>query len=46
MDIVLNSKPYTDMLILDELIYISMRKYGVEYSVSIEFIESIVRLYI
>lgn len=36
----LNIKPYTDVLVLDELIYISKRKYGIPYKISIEFIQS------
>ncbi len=33
---------YTDVLVLDELIHVSYRKYRVPYELSIEFIESIV----
>lgn len=39
-------KLYTDVLVLDELLYISKRKYGIPYEVSIEFINSIVMPYI
>ncbi|RLI24615.1 PIN domain nuclease [Candidatus Bathyarchaeota archaeon] len=33
-------KPYTDVLVFDELIYISKKKYGIPYDISIEFIKS------
>jgi len=39
-------KPYTDVLVFDELIYISKKKYGIPYDVSIEFIKSNVLPYI
>ena len=39
-------KPYTDVLVLDEVIYISRRKYGIPHHVSLKFIESIVLPYI
>ncbi len=39
-------KPYTDVLVLDEVIYISRKKYGIPYDVSLEFIESIVLPYV
>ncbi|MCD6563992.1 MAG: type II toxin-antitoxin system VapC family toxin [Thermoproteales archaeon] len=35
-------KAYTDVLVLDETIYVSWRKYRVPYETSIGFIESIV----
>ncbi|OYT31017.1 MAG: PIN domain nuclease [Thermofilum sp. ex4484_79] len=35
-------KAYTDVLVLDEVIYVSWRKYRVPYETSISFIESIV----
>ena len=35
-------KAYTDVLVLDELIYVSRRKYNVPYEVTLDFIESIV----
>ena len=34
------------MLVLDELIYVSKKKYGIPYELSIEFIEAIVLPYI
>ncbi len=37
---------YTDVLVLDELIYVSRRKYNVPYAVTIEFVESIVLPYV
>lgn len=39
-------KPYTDVLVLDELIHVSRRKYGVGYRETIEFIDSIVLPYV
>lgn len=39
-------KAYTDVLVLDELIYVSHRRYGVPYDVTLEFVESIVRPYV
>ena len=40
IDILTKYKPYTDVLVLDELIYISKKKYGIPYKISIEFIQS------
>ena len=39
-------KAYSDALVLDELIYISKKKYGVPYDISINFVESTVLPYI
>ncbi len=39
-------KPYTDVLVLDELIYISKKKYGIPYDVTIEFIQSVILPYV
>jgi len=39
-------KAYTDALVLDELIYVSRRRYGVPYDLTLEFIESIVKPYV
>lgn len=39
-------KPYTDVLVLDEVLYISKKKYGIPYSISVEFIESNVLPYV
>ncbi len=39
-------KPYTDVLVLDELIHVSRRKYRVGYQETIEFIDSIVLPYV
>ncbi|AFZ69864.1 putative nucleic acid-binding protein, contains PIN domain [Caldisphaera lagunensis DSM 15908] len=39
-DILTNYKCYTDVLVLDELIYVSKRKYNVPYDLTIDFIES------
>jgi len=46
IDILTKYKPYTDVLVLDELIYVSHRKYGVPMNISIEFIESNILPYI
>lgn len=46
LDVLSRHKPYTDVLVLDELIYISKKKYGVPYDVSIEFIESSILPYV
>ena len=40
IEVLTKYKPYTDVLVLDELIYISKRKYGIPYKVSVEFIQS------
>lgn len=40
IDILTRYKPYTDVLVLDELIYISKKKYGIPHNITIEFIES------
>ena len=39
-------KPYIDVLVIDEVIYISKRKYGIPYNISIEFIDSNVLPYV
>ena len=46
IDLVRDNTLYTDVLVLDELIYVSKRKYGVPYEVTLEFIESIVLPYV
>ena len=46
LDLLSRYKLYTDVLVLDELIYISKRKYGVPYSVTLDFIEAIVLPYV
>lgn len=45
LDLLSKHKLYTDVLVLDELIHVSKRKYGVPYKVTVEFIESIVLPY-
>ncbi len=37
---------YTDVLVLDELLYVSRRKYGIPYSITAEFIEGVVLPYV
>ena len=46
IDILVKHKPYTDALVLDELIYVSRKKYGVPYRLTLEFIESNILPYI
>lgn len=46
LDLLSKYKAYTDVLVLDELIYVSKKKYGIPYELSIEFIEAIVLPYI
>lgn len=46
IDILTRYKPYTDVLVLDELIYVSKKKYGIPYNITIEFIESNVLPYV
>ncbi|ABM80614.1 type II toxin-antitoxin system VapC family toxin [Hyperthermus butylicus] len=46
LDILSRYKLYTDVLVLDELIYVSKRKYGIPYSVTLDFIEAIVLPYV
>jgi predicted nucleic acid-binding protein len=46
IDLIIHNKPYTDVLILDEIIYVSRPKYGVPYELSLEFIDSIVAPYV
>ncbi len=45
LDLVANHRLYTDVLVLDELLYISRKRYGIPYRVTAEFIESIVMPY-
>jgi len=40
IEILTKYKPYTDVLVLDELIYISKKKYNIPYDVSIKFVET------
>lgn len=46
IEILTRYKAYTDIIVLDEVIYISWRKYRVPYRVSIEFIRSNVLPYV
>jgi len=45
IEILSTHKPYTDALVLDELIYVSKKKYGIPYRVTIEFIDTIILPY-
>ncbi|MCD6358014.1 MAG: type II toxin-antitoxin system VapC family toxin [Thermoproteales archaeon] len=46
LDLLLNHLLYTNILALDETIYVSKRKYGVSYSETIEFIDRAVLPYV
>jgi len=46
LEVLAKHRSYTDVLVLDELIYVSRRKYGIPYGVSMEFVESNVLPYI
>ncbi len=46
IDLARKYRLYTDDLVLDELLYISKKKYGVPYEITLEFINSIVMPYI
>lgn len=46
LDLLLNHLLYTNVLVLDEAIYVSRRKYGVEYGETIEFIDRAVLPYV
>ena len=45
LDLVSRYKVFVDVLVLDELIYISEKKYGVPSSVTLNFIDSVVLPY-
>jgi len=40
IDLLLKNKVYTDVLVLDEIIYISKKKYNIPYSLTLDFIQS------
>ncbi len=44
--LVMESRAYTDALVIDELLFISRRKYNVPYEVTLELIESVVKPYV
>jgi len=46
VEILTRYKPYIDVLVLDELIYVSRRKYGIPYKVSLDFIRSNILPYV
>ena len=46
IEILIKYKSYTDVLVLNELIYISRKKYNIPYKVSIKFIEANILPYI
>jgi len=41
-DIILNHRACSDVLVLDEVLYISRKKYNVPYGITLKFIESVV----
>ncbi len=46
LDMLSRHKLYTDVLVLDELIYVSKKKYGIPYDITLDFIDSIVLPYV
>lgn len=46
IDLLRSHAIYTDALMSDEVIFISRRRYGVPYEVTLEFIESVVLPYV
>jgi len=46
IEILTKYKPYTDVLVLDELLYISKKKYNIPYNVSVKFVETNILPYI
>ncbi|MEM2939805.1 MAG: type II toxin-antitoxin system VapC family toxin [Candidatus Bathyarchaeia archaeon] len=44
--IIEENEPYTDIIILDELIYISQERYNVPYKTTLGFIEEIVKPFV
>ena len=46
LDLLSQYKLYTDVLVLDELLYVSKKKYKVPYNITIEFIDTIVLPYV
>ena len=46
VDLLSKNRVFSDALVLDEVIYVSRRKYNVPYEVTLEFIDSIVLPYV
>ena len=46
IEILTKHKPYTDVLVLDELLSISKKKYNIPYNVSVKFVETNILPYI
>ena len=46
IDLLSKYKAYTDVLVLDELIYVSRKKYKIPYRISLSFIESSILPYV
>jgi len=46
LNLLSENKAYTDVPVLDELLYISKKKYNIPYDVGIEFIESLILPYV
>ncbi len=45
LDLLVNNKAYTDVLVLDELLWVSWRRYNVPYYITIDFINKVVKPY-
>jgi len=46
LDLLVNNKAYIDVLVLDELLWVSWRKYNVPYFVTLDFINKVVKPYV
>ncbi len=46
IDLLSGNRAFSDALVLDEVIYVSQRKYNVPYELTLEFIDSIVLPYV
>ena len=46
LDLLSRYKLYTDVLVLDELLYVSRKKYKIPYEITFEFIDTVVLPYV
>ena len=46
LDLLVNNKAYTDVLVLNELLWVSWKRYNVPYYVTIDFINKVVKPYV
>ena len=46
LELLSEHKVYTDVLVLDELLYVSKKKYGIPYKITLEFIDTIILPYV